>query len=246
MLRHNLKLFLVFISISILLILFKNGQIFDLGVFFRNWLSPQISESILKNPPDDLEAEYQKLLVENNQLKVLREENEELRSLLDFKNKNEYQLQLVNILSRDPVNRNILIVDAGQDKNIENGQAVVVGDGIIVGKIFDVGIDSAKVRLLTDNFSKLAVRLSDDEEVSGILSGSLGLAMDLSFIPQEKEIKKGDMLLTADIDNKIPAGLVVGQVEEVEFSQEELFKNASVLPLLNYDSINILAVITNL
>ena len=168
-----------------------------------------------------------------------------MRQLLDLKNKNEYKLAVVNILSRDPVNRNILIIDSGREQNITTGQAVVVSEGIVIGKIIEVGIDSSKVRLLTDNFSKLAVKVGNDRSVSGILSGSLGLVMDLSFIPQEQEIKKDDIVVTADIDPKIPAGLVVGQIENVEFSQEEVFKKASVLPLINYEILNILAVITS-
>lgn len=244
MLRDNLKFFLLFITIITLFVLFKNGQIFDLGIIFRNSFFPDQSNTKLVNPPDDIDEAYKNLLVENNKLKELEQENKDLHQLLDLKNKNEYSLAVVNVLSRDPVNRNILIVDGGRDKNIATGQAVVVSSGIIIAKVIDVGIDSSKIRLLTDNFSKLAVKVGDDRSVSGILTGSLGLVMDLSFIPQEQEIKKDDIVVTADIDPKIPSGLVVGQIENVDFSQEELFKKASVLPLINYESLNTLAVIT--
>jgi len=246
MLRQNLKFFLIFITITVLFVLFKNGQIFDLGIIFRNVFSPSQLTSTLVNPPDNIEESYKNLLIENSQLKELQQENNSLHELLDLKNKNEYNLAAVNILSRDPVNRNILIVDGGRDKNIEIGQAVVVSNGIVIGKVIDVSIDSSKVRLLTDNFSKLAVKIANHGSISGILTGSLGLVMDLSFIPQEQEIKKDDLVVTADINPKIPAGLVVGQIENIEFSQEELFKKASVLPLINYETLNTLAVITNL
>ena len=246
MLGQNIKLFLLFITIIILFILFKNGQIFDLGIFFRNTFTPNNFDNVLTVYPDNIEEEYKNLLVENNNLKELEQENEDLRKLLNLKDQNEYSLAVVNILSRDPVNRNILIVDGGREQGIENGQAVVVSDGIVVAKVIDAGIDSSKIRLLTDHFSKLAVKVGSDRKVSGILTGSLGLVMDLSFIPQEQEIKKGDVVVTADIDSKIPAGLVVGQIEDVEFSQEEVFKKASVLPLINYEILNTLAVITNL
>lgn len=244
MLRDNLKFFLLFITIITLFVLFKNGQIFDLGIIFRNSFFPDQSNTKLVNPPDDIEEAYKNLLVENNKLKELEQENKDLHQLLDLKNKNEYSLAVVNVLSRDPVNRNILIVDGGRDKNIATGQAVVVSSGIIIAKVIEAGIDSSKIRLLTDNFSKLAVKVGDDRSVSGILTGSLGLVMDLSFIPQEQEIKKDDIVVTADIDPKIPSGLVIGQIENVDFSQEELFKKASVLPLINYESLNTLAVIT--
>ncbi|MCD4760838.1 rod shape-determining protein MreC [bacterium] len=246
MLRQNIKVFLLFLIIIIFFILFKNGQILDLGVIFRNSFASQNTVNSIFSPPDDLEEQYKNLLVENNQLKVLERENEELRQLLNLKKERGYNLVIANILSRDPVNRNILIINVGKTQGLENGQAVVVNNGIIIGKIMDAGLDSSKLRLLTDNFSKLAVRTGEGQKVSGVLSGSLGLVMDLSYIPQEEDIKKNDLLVTADLDVKIPAGLVVGRVDEVQFSQEEVFKRASVSPLVNYDTLGILAVITSL
>lgn len=246
MLKQNLRVFLFFILVVFFLILFKNGQIFDVGLLFRNWFGPQGASNELYDKPDTLSEDYKNLLVENNQLKTLAQENQELRDILSLKERKNYNLAIASILSRDPVNRNILIIDVGKNKNVEAGQAVVVNDGIIIGKVIESSIDSAKIRLLTDNFSKLAVMVGDQQGISGILTGSLGLVMDLSYIPQEQEIKKGDLVVTADIDEKIPSGLVVGKVEEVEFSQEELFKNASVSPLINYDNLGMLAVITNL
>ncbi len=246
MLKQNIQIFLLFLVIVILFILFKNGNIFDLGRVFRFWLGPQETVGSLYLPPEDLAEDYKDLLVENNQLKTLKEENEELRELLDFKNARNYQLIMSNILSRDPVNKNILIIDVGKQDNIEVGQAAVVNNGIIIGKVIDVGADSSKVRMLTDSFSRLAVTVGDTKLTSGILTGSLGLVMDLSYIPQEQEVKKGDLIVTADLDPKIPPGLVIGQLESVEFAQGEIFKQASVLPLINYDTINILAVVGNL
>ncbi|MBU1203095.1 rod shape-determining protein MreC [Patescibacteria group bacterium] len=246
MLKQNLRVFLLFILVVIFLILFKNGQIFDVGILFRSWFGPKGSVNQLYDQPSDLEEDYKNLLVENNQLKTLAKENQELRELLALKEKENYTLAIADILGRDPVNRNILIIDIGKNKNVELGQAVVVNNGIIVGKVIDVGQDSSKVRLLTDSFSKLAVKVGDQQNISGILTGSLGLVMDLSYIPQEQEIKKGDLVVSADIDAKIPSGLVIGKVEEVEFSQEELFKNASISPLINYDNLSMLAIITSL
>jgi rod shape-determining protein MreC len=246
MLRQNLKVFLLFLVIIALLILFKNGQVFDLGVVFRSWLAPQGTINSLLTKPDNIEEEYKNLLAENNRLKTLAEENQQLKELLDFKKEKEYSLVVANILSRDSANRNILIIDVGRGQNIEIGQAVVVNNGIIVGKVIDVGIDSSKVRLLSDNFSKLAIKTGGEQKVSGLLTGSLGLTMDLSYVPQDHDIKKNDLVVSADLDVDIPPGLVVGLVEEVEFSQEELFKKASVSPMIDYNTLSIVAVIDSL
>ena len=245
MLRQNIKVFILFLVVVVFFILIKNGGIFDLGIVFRSWLAPDKPINSLFNPPNELEQAYKDLLVENNRLKALTEENQQLKKLLELKKEKQFNLVVSNIISRDPVNRNILIIDAGLDQDIEKGQAVVVDNGIIIGKIIDVSTDSAKIRLLTDKFTKLAVNVGNQAQISGLLSGSLGLVMDLSYVPQDQDIRKDDLVVTADLDVDIPAGLVVGRVEAVEFSEGEVFKQATVSPLVDYDTLAIVAVITS-
>ncbi|MBT4349812.1 rod shape-determining protein MreC [bacterium] len=246
MLRRNLQIFLLFLAASLLLIFFKEGQIFDFGFVMRQLPAPQKVANQLLNPPDDLAESYKELLVENSQLQLLEEENKKLRELLDFTQTTEHDLVVANVVSRDFINQNLLIIDVGNAENIGIGQAVVVNNGIVIGKIIDVMQDAAVVRLLTDNGSKLAVSLGDQTLISGLLSGSLGLGMSLQYIPQDTELKKGDILFTSDLNELIPGGLVVGQVEEVEFSEGELFKKASISPLVDYNTLSLLSVIVSL
>jgi len=244
MLRLNLKTFLLFLVIIVFFILLKNSNFFDLGIIFRTWLIPQKSINTLFNPPDDLAEKYQELLIENSRLQTLSEENQQLKELLNFKTEKDYNLQVAHILSRDPINHNILIIDVGEYNNIKEGQAVVVNNGVMIGRVIEVGFDSAKVRLLTDKGTKLAVKIGNKQIVSGLLTGSLGSGMDLDYIPQELEIKEKDLVVTSDLDVKIPTGLVIGTIEKVNFSEGELFKQAIVSPLVDYNTLIIVAVIT--
>lgn len=204
--------------------------------------SSHIANSLL-DKPDNLEEENQKLLSQIQSLKELEAENVELKSLLDYKISSEREILVANVINRDPMNPNILIINVGKKQGVKPGQAVIVNDGIMVAKIIEVENDAAKLRLLTDNFSKIAVKVSDDYEVSGLLSGSLGLGMDLTYIPEQQDIKKGDLVVTSNMNEFIPAGLVVGTVEEVQFSKEEIFKSASILPMVDYQTLSLVSVI---
>lgn len=246
MLKENLKIFLLFVLIVLLFVLFKSGQIFDLGIVFRSWLAPQGSINSLLLKPTDLEEQYKNLLAENNQLQALVKENEQLKQLLDFKKEKNQQLVVAKILNRDPFNRNLLTITVGEDNGLKIGQAVVVNNGLMVGKIIAVNKDSAQVRLLTDSFSRLAVQTEKLARVSGLMTGSLGLGMNLDYIPQDEDLKKGDLIVTSDLEPLIPAGLIVGRVETVDYSQEELFKKASLSPLIDYNTLSLFGVITSL
>jgi rod shape-determining protein MreC len=244
MLKQNFRLFATCLAIILLLVLFKNGQIFDIGIIFRHSIDPQRAINSLLNKPDDLESKYQELLASNAQLQTLVQENQQLREILDFKTKQKYNLVLADILSRDSINRNIIIINVGVNKNIKVGQAVVVARGIMVGKVLSVADDSAQIRLLTDNASKLGVSLDGQPAVAGLLSGSLGLGMNLDYIPQAQELKKDDILVSSNLDSLIPSGLVVGRVEEIKFSASELFKQAIVSPLIDFNTLSTVAIVS--
>ena len=242
MLREQIKIFTLSVILIVFFIILKNGSIFDLGIIFR-LIQPNLPFNSLIALEDDLETSYQELLIENTELNSLAEENKELRELLDFKKRKNYSLTIANILSRDEVNRNILIIDIGRDQNIKEGQAVIVKEGIIIGKIIEVSSNSSQVRLLTDKDSNLAIKIGT-ENVSGILTGSLGLGMDLAFIPKEQELKINDLVITSYLDDYIPANLLIGRIEKIEFEEEDIFKKALVSPLLDYQSLYLVAVIS--
>ena len=144
MLRHNIKIFTLLLVIIIFFIIIRNGQIFDLGRVFR-LIQPNIPFNTFIAELDDIEELYKELLVENVELRDLKEENNKLRELLDFSKRKNYNIEVANILGRDEVNKNILIIDIGKDKEIIEGQAVVINNGIIVGKVIEVSLNSSKV-----------------------------------------------------------------------------------------------------
>lgn len=243
MLRLNIKLFALSLVTIFLLILLKNGQIFDFGVLVRTIFIPKDSVNRLLAPSDNLQQDYQKLLVDNAKLQSLKSENEQLRSLLNFRDQNNFNFEVANILSRDPINKNLLLISAGSDRGINFGQAVVVNNGILIGKVSAVNPDSAVVRLVIDNASKIAVRVGEEQAVSGVLAGSLGLGMSLSYIPQSQEIKKNDLVYTSDFNPDVKGGLVVGRIGEVTAKEEELFKIATVEPIIDLNTLTQVAVI---
>tara|TARA_B100001964_G_C14062517_1_gene522064 strand:- start:47 stop:778 length:732 start_codon:yes stop_codon:yes gene_type:complete len=241
MLRQQIKIFTLLSVLTIFLIILKNGQIFDLGIFFR-LLQPNLPFNSIISPVDDLEKSYQELLLENIKLKSLESENIELRELLEFGKSINYSLVVANILGRDEINKNILIIDIGKDKNISEGQAVVINKGIIIGKVIEVSSNSSKIRLLTDKESSLAVKIGS-QSLSGILTGSLGLGMDLEFIPKEQEIKINDLVITSYLNETIPANLLIGYIEKIEFEKEDIFKKALISPFIDYQTLYLVAVI---
>src|SRR3989344_4049004 len=80
---------------------------------------------------------------------------------------------------------------------VEDGLAVVAGPGVMVGKIYDVYADHSKVLLLTDNQSRVAATIQNLNNTTGLVEGQFGLSFAMTNIPQDQEVKNGDLIVTS-------------------------------------------------
>jgi len=66
----------------------------------------------------------------------------------------------------------------------------------------------------------------------------------MKLIPPEVELKKNDLIITAGLEDNLPAGIVIGRVETVEKPVNTFFQEAIILPLQSFDQINFVKVIS--
>ncbi|MBU1037349.1 rod shape-determining protein MreC [Patescibacteria group bacterium] len=184
-----------------------------------------------------------RLSIDYLKLSSLETENEYLRAELDFLKKEKYQYQSVNILGRLPTDNQILILDKGASSGLKEGQAVTAAQGVIVGKILKAEEDIAYAMLLTDIKSKLAVSLADFSDTSGLLVGQTGSSLLMDLIPYNQEIKIGDIVVTSNLEESIPTGLVVGEVSQIDSTLGEIFKQAKITPFFSYQNLQSLTII---
>ena len=195
-----------------------------------------------------LRVEINDLVVKNAQYKSLEEENEILRENLLFLSKNDYKYIISNVISRgdivDLAGRTATItIDKGQRQGVRAGLAVISSKGIVVGKVSEAKEQTAKVYLSNSNKCKLAATVLNDDKTSGITEGELGLTIKMGLIPQAKEIKTGDIVVTSGLEKDIPRGLVIGRVEEVNKENNELWQEAIIEPMVDSDEIIIVSVL---
>jgi len=176
-------------------------------------------------------GEIETLKLENSRLRTLVSENAALKTALDFRDRESGRLVMARVLSQsvDPTFSG-LIIDGGNDIGLSPGQPVLVGDGIIIGKIQDVWRQSASVLLFSDSLSRLAVTVQGGSGTSGVLGVDRGMSLTISLIPQAERIAPGDMVVTSGLEPGIRAGLIVGIVERVQGNGQEPFQTAVVRP----------------
>ncbi len=236
----------------------ENAVVFLLNPFTTgiNSVASNISNSYHENKDKKqliaqlklLEEERNQLLSENEKLKIVQDENRELREYLDFLSENEYKYVLANVISKGSLvnssdNDKIIIIDKGLKDGIFSGLAVVDSKGMIIGKIFNVEDKISQAYLIVDQNCKLAAMIQNKDKTSGVTQGDLGLTIEMDFIPQNEEIFKGNIVVTSGLEENIPKGLVIGKVSQVNQENNEVWQHAVIEPIINLDNLSVVSVL---
>ncbi|HEY7411763.1 MAG TPA: rod shape-determining protein MreC [Vicinamibacteria bacterium] len=136
-----------------------------------------------------------------------------------------------------------LVIDKGLDDGLRLSAPVLSANGV-VGRIIGLGPRAAKVQLLLDAESGVAVRV-ERSRVTGVVEGQAGTAGDLAFkyVPLLADVVEGDVVVTSGLDRIYPPGLVVGRVRTVKRGAG-LFKEIQVAPSARFDTIEEVLVVT--
>ncbi len=138
----------------------------------------------------------------------------------------------------------LFILDRGADQGIRAGQPVVAGTGILVGIVERAEAGRSTIGLLTNAGRQVAAEVQNASRSPGILAGQHSLTMVLQFIPQQEPIAVGQTVVTAAVDERIPANLVIGEISTIDFATDDLFQEAAVRPLLDPQRVRTVTVLT--
>lgn len=203
----------------------------------------------------DVKEENKKLKEENNKLKTmeitykaLRDENDRLRSLVDFKDQNsDYNYITCNIIGKAGNNfSDGYIIDRGEKDGLAKGMAVIASEGF-VGQVTSTASNWATVKSLTNENIAVAAMVESTRETVGIASGyrnSDGEQLVKVYnLPLSSEIKAGDAILTSGSGNIYPKDIKIGEVISVEEDKVKLMKIAVVKPYVNFNKLEELMII---
>ncbi|MEW6287306.1 MAG: rod shape-determining protein MreC [Chloroflexota bacterium] len=199
----------------------------------------------LRQQNAELQAEVAELQAQVIQLQQQVGETQILAALVDFSRaRPENTYKAAAVIGRDPSPfLHYIIINRGSNDGILRGMPVVTNQGL-VGRVDAVIADAARVQLITDPASMVNVRLQNAEE-EGALVGSVTGDVVLQMIPQDATIEIGDLVLTSGLGGGYPPDLIVGQVVNVRTRDFDLFQQATVQPVVDFNRLQIVLVIVN-
>ena len=218
-----------------------NRGVKDFVDFFLNF-------SDVRDENKELKKENEKLKSEVEKYSGLKEENERLQNVLNFKNENNnYDYIGTNIIgiSGDSI-LNGYIVDRGQNDGIEKGMIVISSDGL-VGQVSSVGSNWAIVQCIVNENVKVAVMVDSTRENTGILQGYKDYynnnLTQVFNLPIDSEIKEGDVILTSGLGGYYPKEIKIGEVVSVSEDKIKVMKSAVVKPYVDFNKIEELFIV---
>jgi rod shape-determining protein MreC len=223
-------------------------KVYDLSSGLRAIYNDQAAKIDWQNKIRELDDRVITLTEENTKLKMVEEENKLLREHLLFLAKNKYRYVISNVISRGDLSDTLsktetIIIDKGKNDGIYEGLGIVSHQGVIVGKVVEAKDNIAKVYLTNNSRCKLAATILNEDKTSGITEGELGLTIRMGFIPQDRNIVTGDVVVTSGLEESIPRGLVIGRVIGVSRESNELWQTATIEPLVSSEDLVIVSVL---
>lgn len=255
---HKIKkvpiLIILFIGLALIFIQFTRGialfapakkgmgLIFSLenlvyreAVYVRNWLTFFANRASLEKRYQEMEQQYRSGLIMQSQCKGAQEENILLKKALQFVDQSAFAALPASVIGVDTRRfYNTLMIDRGQGDGIAIGNAVVVDEGILIGKIISLSEHTSTALLLHDNQSKVAGTLQTQEKTIGIVEGNFGLTLVFDLIPKDVFVPKDSIVITSGLETGIPRGLLIGTVQDVQAQPHDLFQKATIAPVVDY------------
>ena len=131
-----------------------------------------------------------------------------------------------------------VLIDRGTLDNIRKNMVVLDRYGNLVGRIFgSVSFKESRVQLITDSDMGIGV-YAEKDGTFGILKGAGNGMCRLDYILRtDEDVKVGQAILTSGFEGIFPKNLPVGQVIQVDTS-DELFKTVWVSPYYKFNDLD--------
>ena len=206
------------------------------------------SSTELQKQIDELQAELNDYRNKQVELDALREQNEWLKEYLNIiEQDNDYQFADARVIAIDPADKyNNFTISAGTLSGISVNDPVITPEGL-VGVVYETGLNYSKVRSILDPETQVSATVSRTRN-NGVTGGTLSLAQEgklkLGFLSRDGGAEAGDMVITSGMGGIYPAGLLIGEIEEVLPESDGMTLYGVVKPYADLSRLSQVLVIT--
>ncbi|MEJ2345209.1 MAG: rod shape-determining protein MreC [Gammaproteobacteria bacterium] len=208
----------------------------NLPVDVAQWASENFSsrQNLIE---ENASLRYQNLLLQAQMQKfdALQAENRRLQELLgsSFKVADRVLIAELYRVDLDPY-RQLIVINKGSTDHAYVDQPVLDAHGVM-GQVIQVGPLTATVRLVTDPSHIIPIQ----DNRNGLRTLAVGTGainrLELPYLPNNAEIRKGDLLVTSGLGGVFPPGYPVARVTKVVRDPGSAFAKVTATPTAHLD-----------
>lgn len=205
--------------------------IVNLPVEFTEWASVSlVTRNHLLKENERLKREHLLLSSKLQRFEILEGENRRLRNLLESSFRLNDKVLVAELIAVElQTFRRQIVINKGQREGAYDGQPIVDAAGIM-GQIIHVGPFSSTVLLITDTNHALPVQVNRN----GLRAIAVGSGQDeklfLENLPNNSDIRVGDLIISSGLGRRFPSGYPVGQIETITRKPGEAFAKVIIKP----------------
>jgi rod shape-determining protein MreC len=203
----------------------------DAPVRFWSWLGDSTtSQNDMVLELDRLKSKQLLTNARLQKLNALEAENARLRAMLDARAQVRDRTRVAEIMSVDanPFSHS-LVIDAGTQDGVSDGQALVDADGV-VGQVIQAGLLTSQAMLISDTDHALPVEVNRNGLRTIVVGTGKIDQLQLPFVVNNADIVVGDLLVTSGLGGAFPSGYPVAIVQSVTRVPHEPYAQVSAKP----------------
>ncbi len=221
---------------SLTLVVYPLHVLANTPMFVSNWMVETFStNSRLQEENDRLKEDNLKLQAQQQKLVSLENENIRLRDLLESSLKVKDRVLIAELIAvdLDPYKHQVLINKGGNSGAFE-GQPVLDANAVM-GQVTNVTPYTSTVLMITDARHSLPVQiLRTGQRAIAVGTGNIN-RLQIPHLPNNADIKTGDLLVTSGLGGRFPPGYPVATVTDISRVEGKAFIDITATPNARLD-----------
>ncbi len=208
------------------------------SMFFSSFMIEKETIAELKEEIERLEKENISMKINLQRLDVLESQVSRLRGIRQNLDNEIKNIKIAEITETNVIpNKKSIQINIGSNYDLIVGQTVMGVNGLL-GQIVEVNMYTSKVLLITDSDSNVPAKIGRTGQQIIVKGGAEDNLLEVPFLPNDSDIKTGDLIITSGQANRFIPSLKIGRVKDVIKNDGERFIQAIIDPIEKVEKIS--------
>ena len=208
------------------------------SMFFSSFMVEKETIAELKEEIERLEKENMSMKINLQRLDVLESQVSRLRGIRQNLDNEIKNIKIAEITETNVIpNKKSIQINVGSNYDLIVGQTVMGVNGLL-GQIVEVNMYTSKVLLITDSDSNVPAKIGRTGQQIIVKGGAEDNLLEVPFLPNDSDVKTGDLIITSGQANRFIPSLKIGRVKDVIKNDGERFIQAIIDPIEKVEKIS--------